>query len=65
MTHQPPQLPPLDDAASPTPPVQPAVFTLDELVDACVAAEVPDSKFEALSIYLTAAQAEGGASEPQ
>jgi len=47
-------------AASPTPPVQPAGFTLDEISDACIAAEVPDSKFEALSIALTTAQAEWG-----
>ena len=34
-------------------------FTLDQIADACVLAEVSDSKFESISIALAAAQAKG------
>lgn len=39
----------------------PEGFSLDQIADACVQAEISDSKFESLSIALTAAQAKGGA----
>lgn len=37
----------------------PEGFTLDQIADACVLAEVSDSKFESISIALAAAQAKG------
>lgn len=38
----------------------PEGFTIDQIADACVQAEISDSKFESLSIALAAAQAKGG-----
>ena len=38
----------------------PEGFTLDQIADACIEAEISDGKFESLSIALAAAQANGG-----
>lgn len=50
--------------SAPGTPEAPDLFSFDELADACVAVEIPDSQYESLCIALTrAAQLDGGQGE--